>query len=181
MRKTLILTATIAALALGACGEKGGEANGTAGTGKNAQSAAGKAAEMAFRFQPGQYRTTVEVQNVTMPGMPAAAQDQMRSMFAKGMTSEYCLKPEDAAKGIEQMKAQMARGDCQFETFDASGGTVKSAFTCKNEGMEMRSTSEGTYSDTGSQVAIVADMKGPGGQGMHIAQTVKTERIGDCK
>lgn len=175
MRKTAILFMAVSALALGGCGEQGSEPAG------NTAAAEKAAAEIAFRFQPGQYRTTIEVQNVTMPGMPAAAQDQMRAMFAKGMTSEYCLKPEDAAKGVEQMKSQMARGECQFETFEASGGTVKSAFTCKNEGMEMRSTSEGTYSETGSKVAIVADMKGQGGQAMHIEQTVKTERIGDCK
>ena len=182
MRKTLILTAAVAVLALGACGKQGGdEAAAAGGNGGDAASAANKAAEMAFRFQPGQYRTTIEVQKMTMPGLPAAAQEQMKGMFAKGMTSEYCIKPEDAAKGVEEMKNQMAKGDCHFEKFEASGGTVKSVFTCKNQGMEMHSSSEGTYSDTGSQVAIVADMSMPGGKGMHIEQTVKTERIGECK
>jgi len=176
MRKSLIVPIALSALALGACSKQ------AATTDAPAQANADKAAaEMAFRFSPGQYRTTIEVTDFAMPGMPPQAETQMKAMFAKAASQEYCLKPEDAAKGIEAMKENMAKGDCKFDKFEASGGTVSSAFTCKSDGMEMHSTSQGTYSDTGSQVAIKADMKAPDGKTMHIEQTVKTERIGDCK
>jgi hypothetical protein len=179
MHKSLILSlAPLAALALAGCGQSAPEDKAAnAGASGDPVKAA---AEMAFRFEPGQYRTTVAIEKLEIPGMPAGMAGQMKAAMGKTTTSEHCITPESAAKGVEAMKQHMGQGQCKFESFNARGGTVDSVFSCQaGQGMTMRATSRGTYTATGSKVAAKVDMSGPGG-GMHMEQTMTTERIGDC-
>jgi hypothetical protein len=64
----LSLSAVIV-LALAGCGKSGsdGEAAGAAAGGDPMKAAE----EMAFRFEPGKYRTTITFQKVEIPGMPS--------------------------------------------------------------------------------------------------------------
>jgi hypothetical protein len=175
MRKSIAFLA-LSTFALAACGQSGSD--GTAG-GKSADP--GKtAAEMVFQFQPGQYRTAIKIDKIEIPGMPAAAAAQMKGMMGKPIELEYCMSPEKAATGAEAMKENMAKGKCRFEKFEAKGGTVDSVMVCDSDGMAIRTTSNGTYTPTGSVIKGSGDMAGPGGQKMHIEQTVTMERIGDC-
>jgi Protein of unknown function (DUF3617) len=173
MHKSLILSlAPLAALALAGCGQSAPE---------DKAANAGAAAEMAFRFEPGQYHTTVAIEKLEIPGMPAGMAGQMKAAMGKTTTSEHCITPESAAKGVEAMKQHMGQGQCKFESFNARGGTIDSIFSCEaGPGMTMRASSQGTYTSTGSKVAAKVDMTGPSGKGMHLEQTMTTERIGDC-
>jgi hypothetical protein len=179
MRKCLILSlATLGALALAACGKSAPEQQAAASSSGDPLKAA---AEMAFRFEPGKYRTTIEFQKVEIPGMPAGLAEQMKAGMSKTPASEHCITPESAAKGVEAMKEHMGKGQCKFESFNARGGTIDSIFSCEaGPGMTMRASSQGTYTSTGSKVAAKVDMTGPSGKGMHLEQTMTTERIGDC-
>ncbi len=180
MRKVTAFTLlALSAAALAACGQSASDsAEGGAAAGKDALA---NAAEVAFQMQPGKYRTTVSITKLEIPGMPGGMGDQMKAMLSKAVTTESCVSPEQAKRGVEIMKEQMARGQCQFDKFEASGGKLDSAFTCKTaEGMEMRAASTGTYSDTGSNVSAKGEMTGPGGVQMRVEQTMVTERIGDC-
>lgn len=175
---TFPLLVVLAALALAGCGQS---ATDKAAEGGSSADPAKAAAEMAFQFQPGKYRTTVEFGKVEMPGMPPAMVEQMKAMMTRTTSSEYCVSPDQAAKGMDVMKEQMGKGQCQFEKFEARGGTVESVFSCQTgQGMNLRSASKGSYSKTGSQVAVTSDMTIPGGKSMHLEQTVTMERIGDC-
>jgi len=166
--------AMVSALTMAGCGQSSGENTGATDPAK-------AAAEMAFQFQPGKYRTTVEFGKVEMPGMPPAMAGQMKSMMSQNTSTEYCVSPEQAARGLDVMKQQMGKGNCKFEKFNASNGEVDSVFTCQTaKGMDLRSASKGSYSATGSKVAVTSDMTIPGGKAMHIEQTVTMERIGDC-
>lgn len=170
----------LSAAALAACGQSASDSGegGGAAAGKDALAGA---AEVAFRMQPGQYRTTVTIDRIEIPGMPGGMGDRMKAMLSQAANQESCVSPEQAARGVEIMKEQMARGQCQFDRFEASGGKISSAFTCKTaEGMQMRAASSGTYSATGSAVTAKGEMTGPGGVQMRIEQTIVTERIGDC-
>lgn len=172
MRKSIVFLA-ISTIALSACGQSGSDQGGASDPGKAVE-------EMAFQFQPGQYRTVINIDKIEIPGLPPAALEQMKGMMGKGTNVEYCISPEQAAQGVEAMKQHMADGKCQFEKFEASGGSVESVMVCQGEGGSIRSTSKGTYTATGSVIKGVGDMQGPGGQKMHIEQTVTMERIGDC-
>lgn len=164
----------LATAALAGCGQA---ATDTAPGGDPAKAAA----EVAFQFQPGKYRTTIDFQKFDLPGMPAAQLEQMKAMMAKKSTSEYCVSPEQSGKGIEVMKEQMGKGQCQFEKFDASGGKVETVFSCSpGAGMTLKAVSKGEYSATGSKVNVTSDMAMPGGKTIHVEQTITMERIGDC-
>lgn len=177
MRQALLLSlAALTALTVAACGKS--EPGGQSATGGDPMKAA---TELAFQFQPGQYRTTIAIQKVDIPGMPPAFAEQMKKAMSKSLSSEHCISAAQAAKGVEAMKQHMGQGRCQFESFNARGGMVDSVFTCSTgPDMQLRSTSTGTYTATGSQVASKAEMKGPAGKTVQIEQTVTTERIGDC-
>jgi Protein of unknown function (DUF3617) len=178
MHKSSIFSlAALAVLVLAGCGKSAPD-EGAAGAGGDPIKAA---EEVAFRFEPGKYRTTVTFQKVEIPGMPAGMAEQMKASLAKTTSNEHCITPESAAKGVEAMKEHMGKGQCKFESFNARGGTVDSAFSCEaGQGMTMRATSQGTYTSTSSKVAAKVDMSGPVGKGMHLEQTMITERIGDC-
>jgi Protein of unknown function (DUF3617) len=177
MLRVVVIT-SLFALALSACGQSAPD-----GSGKTAaENLEKQAAEVAFQFEPGQYRTTITVHKIDMPGAPPAAAAQLKAMMSKGQTSERCLTKEQASKGMDMMKEGMAKGKCNFEKFDASGGKINSVFSCQTgQGQGMRAESQGTYSPTGSEVLIKVDTAMPGGNSMHLEQTVKSERIGDCK
>ncbi|MEN9924270.1 MAG: hypothetical protein RL268_396 [Pseudomonadota bacterium] len=172
-----VVPVCIAALALTACNQSGPEDQAGNATGK----AHDAAAETAFQMQPGRYRTTVTVESIEIPGMPAAMAEQMKAMMAKASAQESCVTPQRAAHGLDVVKEQMARGQCSYARFDTAEGKLAAAFTCQTgEGMAMTATSRGTYSGTGSTVKVDAALSGPQGKTMHVVQTVTTERIGDC-
>lgn len=175
MRTTIALLA-LSTVALAACGQSGSDSSAPVQTVDPGKSAA----EVAFQFQPGQYRTTIKVDKYDIPGMPAAVLEQMKGAMGKPIEMTYCMSPEKAAMGTEAMKENMAQAKCQFEKFEARGGTVDSVMVCDSQGMKIRSTSQGTYSPTGSVVKATGDLAGPGGQKIHVEQTITMERTGDC-
>lgn len=135
----------------------------------------------AFQLQPGKYRTNVHVEKIEIPGMPIAMADQMKAMMGKAAAEDSCITPERAARGHEVFKQQIARGKCRFERFQADAGKLDSAFICQTgDGMTMEATSRGTYSSSGSEMRTDARLTGPDGKTMHVVQTVKAQRIGDC-
>lgn len=174
IRKAGLLCLT--ALSLVACGKAE-----RAPQGQDPETALQEAGDAAFQLQPGKYRTTVSVEKIEIPGMPTAMADQMKAMMGKAAAEESCVTPERAARGLEVMKQQMARGKCRFERFAAQDGKLDSAFTCQTgDGMTMQASSSGTYSATGSNLRVDGQLSGPDGKTMHVVQTVMTERVGDC-
>ncbi|MFM6931981.1 MAG: DUF3617 domain-containing protein [Novosphingobium sp.] len=175
----------IAALSLTACNKAGsgaegggGAADGAAGTSSSLPDKAA-AAIGAMHFEPGLYQATVDIKAFDMPGMPAGALASVKSGMA-GKPVTYCLSAEDAAKGMEAMKQHMAKGQCQFEKFDVSNGTIDTSMTCQMGPQTMHTVGHGTFTDTGTVVASTADMTGAGGKKIHIEQVTTTKRIGDC-
>ena len=173
----------ITVLGLGAC-------NRAVEPGAASSDAAAKAtaAAVEVHFQPGLYQSKIDIKQLDMPGMPPAVIAAMKSrMFEKPLT--YCLTPEDAAKGAESMKQRMGKGQCQFDRFNAAGGTIDSSMTCQLGGKgSMHAVAHGTYTDTGSVTASTMDMAmggapdgAPGGATkLHIEQITTTTRVGDC-
>lgn len=184
MRRTVILPLALAALTLGGCGPQddqpeAGQANQAA---QAAQAADGSIAEHP---QPGRYRATMRMIDVSFPGMPAQVAAQMKTMFgAEGHSSEYCLTPEKAKAGYQEFTRHAAEGDCRYDSFKAEGGQLDARMTCQTaRGMTTKAVVAGSFSPTGSKLKMTGDTSGadlPGG-GMHVEAEVTTERIGDCK
>ena len=169
----------ILALSLTACHKAGTSAGNNSGeSSANANAAAEAVSDI--HFQPGLYQAKVEIKQLDIPGMPPQMIAAMKSRML-GKPLSYCLTPEDAAKGAQAIKDRMGKGQCQFDRFDASGGTIDSSMTCNKGGKgEMHAASHGTYTDTGNVVASSVDVAmGPTGK-MHMEQVTTTTRVGDC-
>lgn len=176
MRTTIALLA-VSALSLAACGKSSSDSSAPGSSAEPAKNAT----EVAFQFQPGQYKTTINIDKIDVPGVPAAALAQMKGMMGKPIEMNYCMSPEKAAMGTEAMKENMAKGKCQFERFEARGGTVDSVMVCEDGAAgSIRSSSHGTYSPTGAKIKATGDVAGPDGKKMHIEQTITMERTGEC-
>lgn len=177
MRMPVVLP-LIAVLGLGACNQA---AEPGAGSGDGAAKASA-AAEL--HFQPGLYQSKIDIKQLDVPGLPPPVIAMMKSkMLEKPLT--YCLTPEEAAKGAEAMKQRMGKGQCQFDSFNAVGGTLNSRMTCQLGGKgTMQIEAHGTYTETGSVTASTMDMAPAGAAGaagkMHIEQVTTTTRVGDC-
>ncbi|MBX7482453.1 DUF3617 domain-containing protein [Qipengyuania qiaonensis] len=176
-----IAIAAVASFTLAACGGNSADADGDGEI--TMEEAAAKSADMV-RPQPGQYRTTVEFVDVSMPDAPQQVQDMMRGMFDRGpQTHEYCLTKEEADKGFEEMarQAQDNSSDCTFEKFDAAGGRIDAIMNCNAAGQgAARMTMTGTASETASEMTMTMDAEGPNGQTMKMTMKSSQERIGDC-
>ena len=174
MRLPVVLP-LIAVLCLTACNKAETASNDPAA---NAKAAANAVADI--RFQPGLYQAKVDIKQLAMPGLPPQVVAAMKSkMIDKPLT--FCLTLEDAAKGVQAMKEQMGKGQCQFTRFNAAGGTIDSEMTCNAGGQgEMHAVAHGTYTETGSVTSSSVDVAmGPTGK-MHMEQVTTTTRIGDC-
>lgn len=178
MRSIAMLGLGVTAL-LGACQQAKDEEKSPAAS--QAEAAAAGLAQP----QPGLYRMVTKITDISIPGMPPEMAAQAQGMFsATGQTVEYCLTPEDAAKGFEEMTRRSAEGNCTYERFSAKDGKLDAAMTCKTgQGMETRSEVAGTFTPTGSELTMKSHATSPDmpGGAMKMSGSISTQRIGDCK
>lgn len=176
--RSMFLLAPVAALALSACGDSA--ESGSSGETISVEDVADRA-RSAPQPEPGQYRVSMEVLEVDIPGAPPQAADMMRSMIG-GQTHEYCLKPEDVEKGYQEMVRQSQEGsDCSFEKFDVSGGDIDARMTCSAAGqgaMTMAMTGSATPTRSEMDMTMSGNMAGMGDSTIRMKAT--HERIGDC-
>ncbi len=179
MRITMISTAAMA-LALTACGS-GEEAQEAAGEGLSSEMLAAQMQEVD-RPQPGQYETSVQITDFTVPGIPPEQVAQMRQIMGRPINSTYCLTPEEAARGYEEMMRESSQGDCTFERFDVSGGKVDAIAQCVGEdGQSGTMTVSGTVRSDGSDMVMTGqqNIEGVGPTQMEMKMT--SQRIGECE
>ncbi|WP_228243386.1 DUF3617 domain-containing protein [Porphyrobacter sp. GA68] len=177
MRVPLFLTAVFVGLT--GCG--GGDEQNAAGEAMSQQDVAA-AADAAVRPQPGQYRITTQLLDLSMPAMPGANSDQLRSMMEASLSQERltCLSAQDAERGYEEMLRQSQDGRCEFQRFSAVGGRLDAAMTCRGEGGQATMTMTGTANSTASDVTMSMRSTVPQMGEMAMQLRVRSERIGDC-
>lgn len=174
--------AVTAALSLAACGSADEAETGAAGGEGLSDAEIAERAEDAVTLEPGQYRSTVEMVSVDIPGAPPEAVAMMKRAISSGnTTTEYCLTPEEAEKGYEEMARNSAQGDCNVRRFDVDGGDIDAEMTCTAaDGTEARMTLDGTGSRTSSDMTMTIETDVPGlGEGT-MTMRAQHERIGDC-
>ncbi|MBA4163881.1 MAG: hypothetical protein C0510_04505 [Erythrobacter sp.] len=156
------------------------------GEGANTESismedAAAGAKASAMKPEPGQYRVTMELLELDVPGAPQGAKDMMRGMMG-GQSHEYCLKQGDVDKGFEEMARQTQENkDCSFERFDIDNGRFDGRMVCNVQGQgRMTITMQGEGSPTSStmETRMEGDFAGMGQS--TIRMRASHERIGDC-
>lgn len=125
------------------------------------------------QVQPGQWESTVTVQSIDMPGAPP----QMAAMM-KGKTTRqsYCITPEQAAKGPQEMLKQ--NPSCRFTKYSMAGGVISTAMTCSQNGGTMTAQANGKYNSTSFNVTSTAVMSGR--MSMRMTSASSGRRLGPC-
>jgi hypothetical protein len=139
--------------------------------------------------RPGQYETSVEMIDFSIPGIPAQQAEQMKSMMGGmgGKASAYCLTPAEAEKGFEESVRKMTEGtggmECEFGRFAVDGGKLDAALTCKGpQGMNADIALAGTAAAETSSMRMKMVQKAamiPGGE-VRMEMRMDSKRIGDC-
>ena len=180
MRKLILALPVLAAFALAACGS-----DSDAEMAEDGISADGISAELAAAEtpRPGQYRTTQELLEFTLPGLSGDMESMVRSAFAEGAADEntYCLTADEAENSRTEMLSNMAESDCSVSRFDMSGGAIDAAMTCPTgDGISGDVTMTGTMSGDGADMVMNFGAEVPTMGTAAIRMRVVSERIGEC-
>ena len=176
----------ILALPLAACGsseEPAPEAQAVVGADGaiSMEDAAKIAEEEGVRPQPGEYRSTVEIVEFSVPNAPQELKDMMQQSMTT-QTSTFCLKEEDVKDGFREMVRKSQEGDnCSFEKYEVDGGKIDAKMVCdvpQRGRMTMTLTGQGSETRSDMDMTMDGDMPGLGAMKMRMKST--QERIGDC-
>ena len=167
-----------AAIVLAGCGTKKEATPGGEGAG-----ATPNAANIVMP-EPGEYKQTIEIIEMAIPGLPKEATEQFRSGMQKSLTSTQCLTPEESKEALKKFaEGPRKDGNCTFSKYEVGGGKLDLAMECKDKnGASSNFTFAGSFGATGSDMVMQGDQASPGlpGGKMHMKMHMVSTRIGDC-
>jgi hypothetical protein len=131
-------------------------------------------------IRPGKWVSSVTIEEVSIPGMPREAAEQMKGMLTQTRTADSCLTPEDAKQPNATFFA--ASDQCRYDRFEMRGGKIDAVMRCQQEGATQVMEMTGTYSPTSYKMRMNSTTEGgPGGEAMTIQMRVEAERTGECE
>ena len=129
---------------------------------------------------PGRWQTTVTLEEMNVPGMPAQMAEQMKAQMNAVETTESCLTREEAQRPREDFFAG-AQENCTYNRFTMAGGRIDAEMTCQEGGASMTMAIDGTYSADHYAARSTMTMTGAGAEGgMTVRSRVEAKRLGDC-
>jgi hypothetical protein len=172
----LVACAVIAACSDGDVDTAGADKDGD-GSVSMREAARAAAGSNVLKPEAGQYRATITMTGIDVPGMPPEMAGHGAGMTT---TTEYCLTPEDVRKGFREMVKQGQDGECNYERFNLTGGRMDAVMVCQTDQGTARMEMAGTTSATSSEYQATMAMNMPEMGGGTMSFTGKHERIGDC-
>jgi hypothetical protein len=128
---------------------------------------------------PGLWRSTVTLQEMSVPGMPPAVAEQMKRAHGQSQSSEQCLTPEQAKRPKEDFFG--GRDNCRYEHFSMGGGKIDAVMNCSEDGGTQKMTMAGTYSGNAYQMQMTVQAANAGETAaMGMKMRVEAQRIGEC-
>lgn len=183
MRMTMTSALAALALTLAACGggsDPDANGDGTISMGEAADQAVSQ--QGVIRPDPGLYRGTTQLVDLTVSGASQQEVDMIKQfMGSKPRSTEFCLTPEEAEKGFEQMAKEAQESECSFEKFDIQSGKIDAVMNCNSSQRgQARVTLKGTGTRTSSDMTMTMDASAPTGDAMTMTMRTTQERVGDC-
>ncbi|HKX93049.1 MAG TPA: DUF3617 domain-containing protein [Sphingomicrobium sp.] len=133
-------------------------------------------------INPGRWESKVMIDDVDIPGMPAATKERMKGAMTRqqNVTFDYCVSPDEAKRPGEKFFTGNDRANCRFERFDMAGGKIDAVMRCDaGQGGTMTMTRTGTYSADSYAASVAMNISGPGG-GMSMKGRAEGRRVGPC-
>jgi hypothetical protein len=180
MRLTALL---IACAALAACDSAPEVHEKNASLEQVAEAEAKAEAAGGVTLRPGQWRLSGTMEEMTIPGLPASAQADVRRMMGEknNFTMEYCLTPEEAKRPRGKFFGGEQSDNCRYESFDMAGGRIDAVMRCAGQPSgEMTMTISGNYSPDSYSTDAAMEVTGGGTGAMTMKMRSEARRIGDC-
>ena len=132
-------------------------------------------------IRPGKWVSTVTFEEMTAPGMPAGAAEQMKSMMGAGQSYESCLTEEQVARPSEDFFAG-SNSQCRYDHFTMGAGKIDARMRCGEGGISQVMEMDGTYSPDGYQMRMATSFEGAPepASGMTMRMRVDAKRVGEC-
>ncbi len=136
-----------------------------------------------FQVRPGLWESKVAIEEIDIPGMPAAMQESMKKTFAErqpaGFTS--CLTPEEARKPKEDFFAGKDN-KCRYDHFTMGNGRIDARMRCDAGQGEQVMEMAGTYSPDSYSMTMTTLREGGSGPGGEARMKMRMDarRVGDC-
>ncbi len=128
---------------------------------------------------PGLWRSTVTVDEMTIPGMPPEVAAQMKSTQGRAQVSEQCLTPAQAKRPKEDFFG--GKENCRYERFAMGNGKIDAVMNCSEDGATQKMTMTGTYSGDAYQMQMAMRAAGAGeSAAMGMKMRIDAKRIGEC-
>lgn len=169
------------ALALAACGSEPDQPK----TPEEVIEAAGD----LVKPRPGLYRSSAEIVEFEIPGIPPAQAARLRDMAAglQGEDRTQCLTQAEADEGFRRVIRRLGEGQqgvtCSFSRFEANGNDLDAVLSCAGpDEVNAEMTIDGTVEEESSRMVMEMTQQSasiPGGE-MRMKMQVASERIGDC-
>lgn len=168
------------ALPLAACGSKTQIEEKNASVEQVAKSVREAAGSNEF-IKPGEWESTVTIEDISMPGMPAGAAAKMKNMVASGRTTTTCVSPEEVKKPDPDFFA--GNDKCRYDHFKMGSGTIDAEMHCTQEGRTQVMQMNGNYSPDTYTMHMTSKAEGAGegpGANMTMKMKVEAKRVGEC-
>lgn len=169
-----IVTASLLALiALAACSPAANK------KGDEPAAAPPPAAKAAAMMSPGQWRTTVTITAMSIPGVPPEAAAGMKT---RPFTSEECVTSDDLSAYLDKRSATNPDDprNCTARSSDYSNGRIATESVCTDaSGQASTVKMTGTYGP--ERVDMTVNVDGDGARGPQSqTMSMTSERIGAC-
>ena len=134
-------------------------------------------------LRAGQWKVTSTMEEMSIPGMPAEAQAEMKRVMGQhqNISVEYCLTPEEAKKPRGKFFTGKDEGQCRYDHFTMGGGKIDAQMRCDNKPGAMTMAMIGTYSADSYATQVTMNMQGGPQGGMTMKMRSEAKRIGECQ
>lgn len=134
-------------------------------------------------ISPGQWRMTMTINDMNIPGMPPEMATRMKSAMGEAKTFEHCVTEEEAKKPKEDFFSGSKDAACRYDNFTMGGGKMSMVMQCNQQTGKQTVRMDGTYGPDSYHITMASAMEGKPGSpvgGMTFNATMDAKRTGVC-
>jgi len=146
---------------------------------ESAESVAAKVDEAGVKPKPGQWQSTMKIEKLDIPNLPAEAKAAMQQQLGATQSFASCLTPEQAAKPSAEF-FQGKKSGCTYEKFTMEGGKIDAVMACAAGGQTQKMTMSGAYGAEAYDIRISANGEMQPGMPMAMTMAISSKRTGEC-
>lgn len=132
-------------------------------------------------IEPGLWQSTVEVSEMSIPGLPPQYAEKMKQNMAerRDHTTRHCITAADVKKPKEDFFG--ADKSCKYQHFAMGSGKIDIQMTCNEDGTTQTTNMSGTYTPTRYSMEMSSSGSEGGNESrMSMKMHVDSQRIGEC-